>query len=314
MGFDRIVGHERPLRVLRRSLSSGRIPHAYLFWGPSGIGKSLVAREVARVLLCRSEEALGRAEACGACRSCGRLDSGTHPDLHVLEAGGARVGVDEVRGLQEALAYRAFEGGRRVAILPDAARLTREAANALLKTLEEPPEGVHLILIASHREQLLPTVVSRCQGIRFDPLDDAAVERVLVGCGIDGAEARRLAGIVAGRPGRVLARGVGEFLEFLGEVEAAADRWDRGGAGEALRLAAEWARAPDLRQRLELLQSVVAERIRRLGNDVETWIDRQAGVTRVLGWLDRNVNAQLALDALFLGLAGRDWEDHWLGS
>ncbi|WP_025321287.1 DNA polymerase III subunit delta' [Deferrisoma camini] len=314
MAAERVVGHDRPLRVLRRSLGSGRVPHAYLFWGPDGIGKTRVAREVARALLCGEAGALARGEGCGACRSCRRLDSGNHPDLHVLVPRGARVGVEEVRALQESLSFRPFEGGRRVAIIPDAFRLTREASNALLKTLEEPPAGTHLVLTAHHRDQLLPTVVSRCQCVRFDPLPDGAVEQVLVSEGMEPEQARALARVCGGRPGRVLGREPGEFLEWVRQAEDLVDRWDGLTAGERLRLGAEWARVPDLRDRLETLQWVVRRRIRRLDGAVPAWLDRQAGLARVLEWMDRNVNTELALDALFLGLAGQDWEDRWLGS
>ena len=167
MPFSSVTGHERPLRVLRRVLASGRVPHAQLFWGPDGVGKERVANDFAEVLLCANGGALASGAACGVCPSCVKCAGGAHPDLHLLVAQKASISVDDVRRLQESLSYQAFERGRKVAIIRDSFRMTREASNALLKTLEEPPSGVYLVLLAHQRNQLLPTLVSRCQALRF---------------------------------------------------------------------------------------------------------------------------------------------------
>ncbi|MHB8763977.1 MAG: DNA polymerase III subunit delta', partial [Deferrisomatales bacterium] len=227
MGFDEVVGHERPIRVLSRALASGRVPHAYLFWGPDGVGKELVARRTAQVLLCADPGALARARACGRCAPCGRVEAGSHPDLHVPVAKGASLSVAEVRTLQETLAYQAFERGRKVVILRQAFRMTREAGNALLKTLEEPPAGTHIVLLAHHRNQLLPTLVSRCQSLRFDPLPQGEVRRLLEARGLDPAAAEALAQVSGGCPGAVWGEEPDAVLALAAE---AAEVWQGWGA------------------------------------------------------------------------------------
>ena len=116
------------------------------------MGKELVARGFAQVLLCADGGALSRGASCGVCPSCVKCAGDAHPDLHLLVAQKASISVDDVRRLQETLSYQAFERGRKVAIIRDSFRMTREAANALLKTLEEPPAGVYLVLLAQALE------------------------------------------------------------------------------------------------------------------------------------------------------------------
>ncbi len=312
MPFSDILGHERPLRVLRRTLASGRVPHAYLFWGPDGVGKERVALELARVLLCRDPGALGAAEACGGCPGCRKVGAGSHPDLHLLAPQGARISVAEVRALQESLSFRAFEGGRKVAIIRDGSRLTREAANALLKTLEEPPEGTHIFLLAHHRDQLLPTLVSRCQGVRFDPIPVADVERLLTEQGVEPGLARVLAQASGGRPGAVLGDGAERFAETVREAEDLVGRWGCMSVADRLRTASAWASERELLgPRLDALEQVLGARIRETAGADPALLDRQQGVLRVRRWIDQNANVELALDALLLGLAGPDWEDRW---
>ncbi len=312
MGFSDIKGHDRPVRVLRRALASGRIPHAYLFWGPEGVGKERTALEVARALLCTDPSALGRAEGCGRCSACVRVEAGTHPDLHVLAPEGARIAVDQVRSLQEALSFRAFEGGRKVVIIRDGFRLTREAANALLKTLEEPPASTHIFLLALHRDQILPTLVSRCQVVRFDPLPREAVEELLVIRGMDREQAARLAEGAGGRPGAVLGADAEGRLQALREAEDLAARWDALPVAERFRVAAAWAADRQaLRERLDALMQVLSRRARENPAGSGRLTDRQHAVARVLEWIEANANPELAMDALLLDLAGAEWEDRW---
>jgi DNA polymerase-3 subunit delta' len=313
--FAAISGHQRPVRVLRRVLASGRLPHAQLFWGPDGVGKERVARAFARVLLCADTGALERGEGCGRCPACLRSDGGSHPDLHLVAAQKASIPVDEVRRLQETLAYQAFERGRKVAIIRDAFRLTREAANALLKTLEEPPAGVYIVLLAHHRDQLLPTLVSRCQALRFDPLPEAEVRRLLSERGVEPATATAMAEVSGGCPGRVLGADPEGFLASDREAGGVAAAWGTWPVARRFALASSWAADKELLgTRLDGLERHLRRRAREQaasppGAGDGGVLDALTGLTTLRRLLDRNVNTQLALDALFLGMLGHAWEE-----
>ena len=193
MAWSDIQGQEQPIQLLRRAAQRGRLGHTLLFAGPPGIGKKQVGLELAKSLLCErsSDDALA---ACDQCPGCKQVAARTHPDLVIVERlkGKAEllisqfIGDDEQRGkagLCHELALKPMAGGRKVAIIDDADRLNDESANALLKTLEEPPPHSVLILIASQAEKLLPTIRSRCQTIRFPPLSMETVARLLVELG-----------------------------------------------------------------------------------------------------------------------------------
>jgi DNA polymerase-3 subunit delta' len=206
--FHSIVGHARVLERLRRSLAVERVAHAYLFVGPTGVGKSTVARAFAAALTCPEEPG----EGCGACSSCRRLAAGTHPDVHVVEPDGQEVKIDHVRALQGALAYRPAEAQRAVAIVPQAERLTLEASNALLKTLEEPPGETVVVLVAPTASLLPSTVVSRCEQVSFTPLPPEELASFLVERrGLTAEAARLTAALAAGRVGQALEAEVGEL-------------------------------------------------------------------------------------------------------
>lgn len=291
------MGHERAVRVLRRALASGRIAHAYLFWGPDGIGKEAVALAFASVLFCRDPEALGRGEPCGACPSCRKMEAGGHPDLHLLAPGEKAISVEDVRNLQEALSFQAYEKGRKVVIIRDAPRMSPAGANALLKTVEEPPPETFLILLAAHPSRLLPTLVSRCQPVRFDPLSEADVEKVLVAHGVEPETAARLAGLSGGSPGTALALDLAAVTELMGEVASVARSLDSLGAVRRFEIGEKWARDKELLPlRLKCLEAEWA----KAASADDRALSRLARLNAVRTLIDRNVNAQLALDSLFV--------------
>ena len=236
MTFRSIVGHGRVLERLRRCLASGRVAHAYLFVGPAGLGKATVAQAFAAALACSEEPG----EGCGKCPSCRRVASGTHPDIHVVEPEGLEVKIDQVRTLQGALAYKPSMAARAVALLPRAERLTLQAANALLKTLEEPP-GETVMVLASPTASLLPaTVVSRCERVSFAPLPTEELIDVLVERrGLSAEAAGLVAALSAGRVGLALSADVGGLKalreQAWGFLEAADD-----GPGSVLFWTQEW--------------------------------------------------------------------------
>jgi DNA polymerase III delta' subunit len=182
------------------------MPHALLFVGPASVGKTTLALDVAAAELCQDPDPAVR--PCRTCRSCRLIESGNHPDLHRLAPAGAgsTIGIDAIRELIGDLALLPVEGGARVALIESAHRLTEDAQNALLKTLEEPPSGVTLLLCADDEERLLPTIQSRVNRIRLGPLPVRAIEELLEEqAGVDAPTASRLARLSAGRPGLALA-------------------------------------------------------------------------------------------------------------
>ncbi len=313
MSFEAILGHERPLKVLRRALATARVPHAYLFWGPDGVGKETVAREVAQVLLCASPAALDRAAACGECSPCRKVASGSHADLHRLAPTGSSIPIADVRSLQQALGYQSFERGRKVAIIQDSFRLTREASNALLKTLEEPPAGTHIVLLAHHRNQLLPTLVSRCQSLRFDPIPADAVRQLLGEGGMEAGAARLLAESAGGCPGAVWDQDPAALEVAAEEVRGVWTGWGTTSTAERFARAAQWAgERGELGRRLDALEHLLARELRdgaRRGVVERQATAALAGLAQVRSLIEHNVNAELALDAFFLGALDTPWEE-----
>ena len=177
MGLNDIPGQQRAVRFLIRLLRKGAVPHAFLFTGMEGTGKSATAVEFARALECLSPRDF---DSCGQCGACHKIDEGLHPDLITVRCDGAFIKIEQVRELRERFRFRPFEGKWRVVIIEDAQKLREEAANAILKTLEEPPRGNLFILLAPESQMLLPTIVSRCCQVRFQPLGDDIVSDYLV--------------------------------------------------------------------------------------------------------------------------------------
>ncbi|MFH1190009.1 MAG: DNA polymerase III subunit delta' [Candidatus Omnitrophota bacterium] len=202
--FKGINGNEAAISFLKGSAVSGRVANAYIFSGPDGIGKKLAALAFAKALNC---PAAGEGISCDNCPSCGKIDSSNHPDvlLTTPEKKGASVKIDDIRLVITDTGLKPYEAKTKVYIIDEADALTEEAANALLKTLEEPSSASTLILITARPTALLPTIRSRCLHVSFFPLDTAVVEDILAAAhGIDAGAARLLANISSGSPGRAL--------------------------------------------------------------------------------------------------------------
>ncbi len=174
MSWAVIKGQKRVLALLRHAIERKRLPHAYLFLGPEGIGKKLTALTLAQALNCSEQD------TDFSCNSCHKISNGTHPDVIVIEPQETgNIKIEEIRQLQEQICYKPFEGRYKIWIIDQAQGLTPQAANCLLKTLEEPPENSIIILIASQPELLLPTVISRCQQVQFERLTPPVLKSLL---------------------------------------------------------------------------------------------------------------------------------------
>ncbi len=164
MDFTDIIGQKEVIESLTRSLSEGRIGHAYIFSGPAGIGKRTIARIFAGLLLCDDPQ---NGSACGRCRPCLMMENDSNPDYHSISADGLSIGVDLVREIQSDAVLKPMYSKRKVYIVEEAAILTEQAQNCLLKTFEEPPGYVVVMLLTTNYEKLLETVRSRAQHLKF---------------------------------------------------------------------------------------------------------------------------------------------------
>jgi len=203
MSFEQILGQESALAILRTALRKDRMAHAYLFLGPDGVGKRLAALTLAKAMNCKSPPNEG--DCCEGCPSCVKINSSNHADVILLDPEEDVIKIHQVRELQKRLHYRPLEGGRRVCIIDSADRMNEAASNALLKTLEEPPDQTHLILITSIPHRLLPTILSRCQWVKFKPLSSSQIIQILEReHSMDGEKARFCASLSGGSAGAAL--------------------------------------------------------------------------------------------------------------
>jgi len=340
MPFRDLIGHERPTAILKASILHDRLAHAYLFFGEDGIGKRLAALRFAQAINCETDYGPGGPDACGVCRSCRQIEAGTHPDFLLIEPdrdqapstrsghGNPQIKIEQIRELEQQFVYRPLVGRRKVCLIDDADRMTPGAANALLKTLEEPPDQSLLLLIASRPSALLPTVRSRCQSIRFVAPARPLVEEALMSKrGIPPADARFLAMVTEGRIGQALEadltaiRGQQEefsaltsakSLQSVATLLTAAETLSRSDrAAEALEWLARWVRDLVLvsidadpahvlnRDRLSQLE----EAARALRPDVTLdLLDLHADIEAIQQAATRNLNLQMALETVLVRL------------
>jgi DNA polymerase III subunit delta' len=217
VSWDRIQGHEAQVEAFTRAVRRGRLAHAYLFVGPEGVGKRTFAVELAKALLCEAPPADGRLQACDRCPACVQVEAGTHPDFFAVARPEERLEfpVELMRELCGRFALKSARGRGKVVVIDDADDLNEESANCFLKTLEEPPPRSVLILVGSSPDRQLPTIVSRCQVVRFAPLADAMMSDLLQAQGVDDAALRaRLVRLGSGSPGQARALTDPELWDF----------------------------------------------------------------------------------------------------
>jgi DNA polymerase-3 subunit delta' len=326
--WTEVVGQPLAVRLLQRAVRTGKVSHAYLFAGPSGVGKRTVARLLAQAMLCQDPSPTGApCEQCSACRRS-TAEPPTHPDLHTVEPDGRFIKTEQMKELQSALWAKPHEGQRAVAIIDGADKLNPEAGNRLLKLLEEPPAYVILILLAENLSGVLPTILSRCQVLNFAPLPlDQMVQPLGRLTGKSPAESRLIAALSGGSMGRALQLAQDEAvaarrsetyqlllklpdLDDLGLVsQAEALEKDKADLEDWLEMMTVWLRDALLLAQMGTAALVlnadrhadVAELARRWGSEQLLRMLTALGDFRVVQ--RRNVNLRLALDVLLLRLA-----------
>lgn len=172
--FDNIIGNDKIKQELSNSVKSNKYSHSYLFVGTSGIGKKLIAREFAKMILCEANE-----KYCNKCKSCLEFDSNNNPDFQEITPEGLNIKIDQIRQIQAKVSEAPIISEKKVYIIDDADLMTKEAQNCLLKTLEEPPEFVTIILIGSNESNFLSTIKSRCITIKFESLNPIEISDYL---------------------------------------------------------------------------------------------------------------------------------------
>ena len=171
--FDNILGNEKNKNILEKSIKLNKFSHSYIFWGIEGIGKKLIAKEFAKNILCLEQK-----ENCN-CKSCIEFDSNNNPDFQLIEPNEGKVRIEQVREMQRKITEKPIISNKKIYIINDADTMTTEAQNCLLKTLEEPPEYITIILICTNEENLLSTIKSRCTRMHFDSIDTEEIRRYI---------------------------------------------------------------------------------------------------------------------------------------
>jgi len=176
MSFNQIKGQDIAIKILQNYLKTNNFASGYIFYGPSGVGKKLVAKNFAKAINCLEI----KNDACDRCISCQKIEKNNHPDVHLLEnRENTSIKIDEIRLLQKELNLKPYEAKKKIFIIDNAQMLTPEAANSLLKSLEEPPPETIFILITSELKKIFPTILSRCQKITFLPLTKEKMQNIL---------------------------------------------------------------------------------------------------------------------------------------
>lgn len=203
MSFSDVVGQELPIEILQNSIKNERISHAYLFTGKQGIGKEFSVHQFAKALNCNRLDL----DSCEECISCRKFNSGNHPDIIEVEPEGKGnyIKIDQIRKIKKQISYKPYESNKKVYIIKEAEKMNLQAANSLLRILEEPPEYAIIILLAPSEDLLLPTITSRCQIINFSPLTVEEISDKLVNeFDLEAGEAKKRAILADGSLGKAI--------------------------------------------------------------------------------------------------------------
>ena len=321
MTFDHILGHDRQKEILHRALANGRLAHAYLFSGPDGIGKRLMALALARAIVCHEQR------GCGHCQACRKIDHQNHPDLHILEPDGSSIKIEQIRAFQRELNLKPLEAPRKICLIEQADAMTVGAANALLKTLEEPRGDTLLMLLSSQPNRLLETIRSRCQPLPFTRHPNSRIQAELEKqLGIESTESHVLAALSEGSFKKAFGKDRELYLEQRRELLKTLTGLSSGSILPILdfaeRLAADKTILPDILEIFqafyrdvlmtlqgcsdaELVNLDLKDKVHRISGreSVATILIKLDALIEVRRQLDRNVNCQLAMEVLLLKLA-----------
>ena len=200
MSFKDVIGQKEVVNILKEELKDDRINHAYLFYGKEGIGKKTLATEFARALLCNQIEN----DSCNICNNCRRVEHGNHPDLKIIKGNEKtkNLKIEQIREMQKEIAYKPYESEYKIYIIDGAENMTTQAANSLLKTLEEPPSYAVIILISEELNKLLPTVISRCQNLRFSNISREKMQKFLDKENVEESKKELIIGLARGSIGK----------------------------------------------------------------------------------------------------------------
>ena len=318
MSFDAIRGQEHAVGILRRSLAADRVAHAYLFEGIDGCGKMLAALSLVEALFC------GSSNPCGSCPACRKMVGRHHPDLHLLEPEKGVIKIDRIRDIQKELSLRPVEAPKKVCIVSQAERMNQAAANAFLKTLEEPPGSALIILLSDTPTALLATILSRCQRLRFNPLPLEIVTGLLLAQGVPADQAQSAASLAGGSVAKGMAILQEGFLarrrEIVEQVIGLTPRDFALLTTTAERLGHEREQAQEVVEVLTLffrdvmlsrhgsnptVNADLLEVVERSASSLSSGgiLERLEAVLSAGQSLLRNVNPRLTLEALFMALA-----------
>lgn len=325
MAWSELKEQPRVSELLAASLRNDRLAHAYLFVGPRGTGKMRVALHLAQSLLCRERPN----DACERCVNCRRIAGGNHPDVVVIQPDGASIKIDQIRALQKEMAMRSLESVHKVYVIEHVDKMTVQAANSLLKFLEEPPSGVVAVLLTENSHVLLPTILSRCQVISFTPLPAELLASRLTAEGIPSGLAYLACHITTDL---VDARKLSQadwFAQLRNEVIQLSQDWRQRGTYALYGIQELFAKHEKIKEELPLfldmlilwLRDVLYVQVGRnaqlIYRDQEEILKRQAtawtqaellkGIELAIDTrnrIERNANPQLALERLVLQLQG----------
>jgi DNA polymerase-3 subunit delta' len=318
MSFSRIIGYDRNISLLRRALATGKLSHAYLFHGIDSSGMMQTAVALIEAIFCNGTD------GCGECPSCRKVAGLRHPDLHHLQPDGAYIKIDQIRELQKELSYRPFEAPKKACVIEDADKMNISAANAFLKTLEEPSGDAILILMTTHVDAVLPTILSRCQQLRFPSLPTETIASQLREKGADEDSARIAAALAGGSIERAREIVEGDWLQarkaLLEKIAALSPE----GIIPLFAAAEESAKDKESAIHLvdllnvfwrdvllthtsspEIINSDLSPLIRSISdrNSLESVIEKLERISRTRQALTRNANPRLAVEVLIMGLA-----------
>jgi len=305
--FTEVLGHQQAKKLLTQAIKSSRIAHAYLFSGPDGIGKKKTAIAFAKAINCHS----GQGE--DNCASCRKIEKDNHPDVNIIRADGQFIKIERIRELIDELTYKPYEGKKKVTIFDEAERLTLQAMNTLLKTLEEPPGETLLILISSHPQALLPTVRSRCQEVYFHPLSETDLEELITKKKeTDPSRAKWISKFCGGSAQKAVEIDPEVYRKKQEDLSKEIKQLDKRDIVSLFALSERLAKDKgELTDTLDILLNLYREKLpggeeKQINIPLNLLQEVIEQIQKTMDLLQRNVNARLALDNLLLFLADKN--------